>query len=402
MKNPPFLGTRRLALGLLLLSAYGAPALAGDGDALHPYVGVVYSHDDNLLRLPDGASDNGLRGDNMQQATAGLIFDHSYSLQELFGSVKLNKVRFERFSQLDYDGKEALGRWNWQVGPDWSGRLEGAYNQVLAPYTDFHSNERNLRNEHRAFFEAMWRFAASMRVRGAVQQDKFTYDLASQQFNNRTEKLSEFGVDWLARSGNYAGLVARRLRGDFPNKHTLNGVSIDEGFDQDELKARVNWKGSGITTVDVLAGWARRKHKFFTERDASGANGRATVTWAPHGKTTLTAAAWREFAPIESNVVSYSLNKGASLAAAWQVTGKSRVDASTTYERRAFNARVALPSGVDFSDSLRTHSVGVTTNPTRHIQLSLTAYRQTRGGSAELGLGSFKANGVSFSANAQF
>lgn len=402
MNKPPFLGTKKIGLAVLVLAAYGAPAAAGDGDAFHPFVGLGYTHDDNLLRLPDGASLGGQRGDSMRQAVAGLLFARTYSLQDLYFQAKLTRVRFAHFDQLDYDGKDVVGRWKWQLGREWSGTLEGNYNQTLAPYTDFHSNERNLRTERRAFAEAMWRFDPSWRLRGALTQDKFSYDLALQKFNDRTEKLAEFGIDHLARSGNYAGLVLRRLKGEFPNKRVFGGTAIDEDFDQDELKARVSWRYSGLTQLDLLAGWAKRKHAFFTERDASGANGRVTLTYTPSGKTKLSGAAWREFAALESSVASYSLNQGASLAAAYEATGKTRLDASYSYEKRDYAARVNSPVARDFADSLRTASVGVNYAATRHVQLNLTAYRQSRGGSAALGLGSFKAKGVSFSANLQF
>jgi exopolysaccharide biosynthesis operon protein EpsL len=401
MSNPNNKKTCAWHGGLLLLAVLGLPAAADDGPGLHPYVGLGYTHDDNLLRLPDGATMDGERSDAMRQAIAGILFEHTYGRQEVYADVKAMDVRFAHFTPLDYRGKDALGRWRWVLGHELDGTIEAAYDRTLAPYTDFHSNERNLRTEHRQFFEARWTVVPSWRLRAALQNDRFDYDLASQQLNNRTEKLSEVGIDYLARSGNYAGLVARRLRGQFPNKRVVGSFVDDEDFSQDELKARLNWRGSGITTVDVLAGWARRKHVLFTERDASGANGRATVTWAPHGKTTFTAAAWREFAALESAVVTYSLNKGASLGAKYAATGKTTFDASTSYEKRGYNARVG-GAGLDLSDSLRTSSVGVTYAATRNIALSLQGYRQTRSGSNALGLGSFHASGVSFSANAQF
>lgn len=400
MHTTSFRAPRRLRAALLVLAALGLPAFAGDGDALHPFVGVGYTYDDNLLRLPDGVSFDGQRSDAMRSAIAGILFQHQYSLQDIYAHLKVNKVSFDHFKQLDYDGKDALARWKWAVGPHIEGTLEGEYQQTLAPYTDFHSNERNLRDEHRVFFEAMWRFHSAWRVRSAFTQDKFDYELPSQQFNNRTEKLAEAGIDYLARSGNYAGLVVRKFKGNFPNKRRIGNFVDDQDFSQDELKARINWKGSGITQVDVLAGWARRKHALFTERDASGANGRVTVTYTPRGKTTLVASVFREFAPVESSLVSYSLNKGASLQAKYDASAKTQLIASTSYQKRAYDVRVNVPG--DFSDSLRNSSVGVTYNPTRHIQLNLSAYRQTRSGSNVLGLGSFKANGATFSANAQF
>lgn len=396
-------GMKPAHLGLLVAAAFCTPVHAGDGDAFHPFVGFGYSYEDNLLRLPDEHPGvDGQRSDTMRQVIAGLLFDRTYSRQHIFVQGKVTKVSFNHFDQLDYDGKDLLGRWRWELGRQLSGTLEGSYVETLAPFTDFHNGERNLREQSHWLADVAWRMHPSWRVRGALAEDEFSYELSSQFFNNRTEKRKEAGIDYVSRSGNYAGLVFRRLDGDYPNKRVFSGIVVDEGFQQDEIKARVNWRGSGITTVDVLAGWAKRKHAFFTERDISGVNGRATVVYTPRGKTRFTGAVWREFAPLESNVVSSSLNKGASLNVEYAATGKTRINANLRSERRKYNARVSSPVGLALGDSLRYASVGATYMATRNIQVNLTGFHESRRGGEALGLNSYKAKGVSLSVNAQF
>ena len=153
----------------------------------------------------------------------------------------------------------------------------------------------------------------------------------------------------------------------------------------------------------MVAGWAKRKHAFFTERDISGANGRASLVYTPRGKTKLTASVWRDFAPLESTIVSSSLNKGASLNAEYAATGKTRVTASVRSERRKYVARPGTAaSGRDFGDRLRQATVGMTWLPGRNIQVNVSAFKESRKGGETLGLNSYKAKGVSFSVNAQF
>ncbi|WP_426177884.1 glycosyltransferase [Massilia sp. TWR1-2-2] len=120
------LSRRRTRAGRLCLIAalYSATAAGAPGDALHVFGGVGYGHDDNLLRVPDGAPAFGnQRGDSWYQADAGLLFDHTYSRQRLSAHAKLSKVKFQHFEQLDYDGKDLQAKWNWQVGNHWEGTL---------------------------------------------------------------------------------------------------------------------------------------------------------------------------------------------------------------------------------------------------------------------------------------
>lgn len=385
----------------LVAAAFCTPALADDADAFHPFVGIAYTYDDNLLRLPDDYPGFGQRSDRMLQGTAGLLFERTYSRQQLYAQAKLTKVKFDHFSQLDYDGKDAQARWKWQLGDAFSGTLEGAYVQTLAPYTDFHGDERNLRTQHRTHADIAWLVHPSWRLRAATGRDRFQYELAAQRFNNRTERLAEAGIDFVSRRGNYVGVVARRLEGEFPNKRVVGGTVIDEDFEQDELKARVSWRTSGITTLDVLAGYARRKHAVLGERDAGGANGRITLGYLPSGKTRITVAVYREFTPMEGSIVSYSLNKGASVSAIYAMTGKTRLNASYSREQRDYVARVALPQGIELSDTLTNAQLGMTYEATRNIQLSLSGFRQQRS-SGGVGFGSFIANGATLSANVQF
>ena len=396
---------RACRIALLVGAICSMPvSVAAPGDeGVDIMAGLGYFHDDNLFRLPDDQPGfEGQRSDSARQAHAGLVFNKTYSRQKLYAQAKVTKVAFDHFDQLDYDGKDVQARWNWQLGNRFEGVLGANYEQTLAPYTDFRSNERNLREHRRQYFDGAWRFHPSWRARTAASHDKYEYELLVQRFNNRTEDAYEVGVDYLPRSGSTVGLVARKIKGKYDNRRILGGQSLDESFDQDELKARINWIASGSTTVQVLAGHARRTYQARSERDASGFNGRITATHQPRGKMRYTAAAWREFSAVESNIISYSLNRGASVGATWDASAKIRVDANASYEKRAYNARVLLNSAQDLDDSLKQASLSATWSPRRTVALTAALARQERSGSPFLGLGRFKANTVSVVANAQF
>jgi len=387
----------------LLVFLASAAARAAD-DGLHLNAGIGWHHDDNLLRVPDNDPGyGGQRGDNWRQVDAGASFDHLYGRQRIQASVQLSQVNFDYFSQLDYDGKDARATWYWQVGNQFEGRLGATYVELLAPYTDLRTSERNLRVQRSSFFDGAWRLHPSWRVRTGFQEDRYSYELFSQRPNNRRERAVEAGVDYIARSGSEAGLVLRRLEGRYPFRRPF-ALATDD-FEQDEVRLRVNWLASAKTTVSLLAGRTSRSQHAFGPGDVSGITGRLSVAYAASAKTSVDAAVWRDFAPIESNVVSYTLNRGASIAAAWQATAKVQASASVSFEQRDYSARIALPpslGNVDLDDSLRTAALQVRYMPRRKLQLGVTVANQVRGGSRALGIGAFRSTSVGINANITF
>ncbi len=391
------------SLGLLIGTLVSAPAWADLSDTLHPFASLGYSYDDNLLRLPDATPGfNGPRADTTRQLQAGLSFERPVGRQLFSGQAKTSRVTFDHYRELDYNGKDMSAAWQWQFLENLDGHIGGAYTQTLTPFTDNHTSDRNLRVQRREYADGNWRFQARWQVHGSFSRDKYSYDLPSQRFNDRNEDVGEVGVDYLAASGSRIGLVSRQLKGAYLTARQVGSVTVDDGYTQKEVKAKIYWNFSGVTQVQVLAGVARREHNFYTARDSSGLDGRVTAFWNPTGKLHLTVAGWREYAAVENAVLSNSLNKGYSLNGIWDATAKVKLDGSVRSQRRTFDTigGVALP--FDASDNSRTTSLGVTYSPYRVVQLNASAFNERRTGSPYLGNGSYRANGVSISAVAQF
>ena len=390
-------------LAILVAVAMSAPVPAGavPSTPFDLYARIGWAHDDNLLRIADGAPafDN-QRSDSWSTFELGAIYDQTHARQRLLAVAKVSKVSFDHFSQLDYDGKGFQGTWYWQLGNRFSGELGATYEQVLAPYTDFRSDQRNLREQRRSFFKGAWKLHPRWEARTAFSHDRFDYELAVQSFNDRTEDVFELEARYLAPSGSTAGIVLRRIEGDYPNPRPF-ALQTDD-FTQDELKARVDWKAGGAITVQGLAGYARRRQPSFGSGRTSGANGRLTARYEPVGKLAYRASVWRDFAPLESTLVSYTQNEGASIGATWNASAKIKVEADASYEQRNYEPRSALGLPEELDDSLRTASLKASWAVRRTITLSAAYIHQERSGSPVLGIGDFKANTFAINASAQF
>lgn len=394
---------RRRQIALLVGALFSLPALAGAGDALTPFVGITYAHDNNLLRVPDGHPGyENTRADSSRRAEAGVLFDKSYGRQHFLGQAKITKVAFSHFDQLDYDGKDYSATWRWQTVNHLEGSLGSSYSKVLAPYSDFVTSERNLRTHERHFFDGGWRLHPSWRIRAGASRSEFSYELLSQRFNNRTEDAYETGLDYLAKSGSTVGFQLRRVEGKYPFRRSVGSSVFDDSFEQDELKLRVLWRASGSTTVQFLGGHAKRKNAANALADSSGTNARLTADWAPRGKLRVNGALWREFAAVESALASYSLNTGASLGAAYTATAKVRLDGSLRYDKRDFNGLLASSNGLDLTDTTRYANLSASYAPVGNVQLSVSAFHDRRSGSPLFSYRGYRASGFAFNANAQF
>lgn len=396
---------RILPTSLLLAGGVACtlPASAAISDTISPFIATSYSYDDNLFRLDDKVPGfDGQRSDTSRQVQAGFLINRPIGRQLLTGQVKWSRVYFDHFDQLDYTGKDYLADLEWHIANHLEGHVGASYSQTLTPFSDLQSSDRNLRTIRREYVNGGWRFHPSWRVRGGFSRDKYTYDSIAQKISDRQEDATELGVDYLPASESRIGIQLRHLKGTYPNRANLAAFGIEQGYEQDEVKANIYWRFSGVTQVQLLGGWVRRKNDLFSGRDSSGANGRVTVYWAPLGKVRFTGSLWHEFAAVENSLITSSLNNGASLAAAWDISAKVRMDAQVRREKRDFSAASGLVLPNDVSDTTRTASIGLTYAPQPNIQLGINAFQDTRKGAPIINTGSYRAKGASLSASIQF
>lgn len=394
----------RLRLLTVLAAMSALPAMAAEPEeGLRLYGGIGWAYDDNLLRIADDEQPfGGRRSDSYRTGEAGVVYNKRISRQRVAATAKVSKVKFDHFDQLDYDGRDVQASWNWAIGNKLEGRAEALYVQTLAPYTDFRSDQRNLRRQRRQLVDAGYRMRPSWKLRAGAMRDKTTYELFEQRYNDRTEKTVEAELLYQPKSGSSAGLVARRVKGDYPYRRPFNPLVLNDDFTQDELKARVHWLAGGVTTLQALAGYVRRRQPSYGEGRTSGFNGRVNASYTPVGKLNYNAALWREFAPIESPSVSYTLNKGASIGATWDASAKIKVEATAVYERRAYSARFVFPGSEDLDDAIRSARLNATWQARPKIQVLAGYVYQARSGSPVLGTGRFESNMVQVSANVLF
>lgn len=395
-----------IALPLIISGLFAPAARAQISDTIQPYVSAGYSYDDNLLRADNTRDKDAGGSDTYTTLVAGFRAERPIGRQVVTASASASKVAFNKNTALDYTGKDAAAEWLWRVGNQFSGHAGIKYSESLASFADFNnsSSQRNLRTDNRRYVDGNWLFHPSWQVHAGYTSERFGFDTASQAYNNRTEKATEAGFDYIASSGSTFGLVARQLKGDYDNLGTnpITGAVIDNGYKQDEIKVNVTWLASGVTQVIFLGGWVKRRHDTESVRDDSGVNGRLIVNWAVLAQTQFNAMLWREFGAAEGTVVNSALSTGQSVGFKWTPTSKLSFNGQLKNEKRDFEPLSGVTNLTGLSDESRTASVGGTYQVARQVALSLNGFATRRDGSAAARTSSFRAKGISFNASVEF
>lgn len=393
-RRRPWLRAAHCAQLLGLLTAL--PALAAGDDVLRPYVGYAVAHDDNLLGAGEGAE-----ATTSRQAGAGMLVDKSFSQQRLTAALHWNRIRYDRLAELDNDARDLRANWNWHMGNHVDGDIGVSYVEALAPFVNFHARERNVRAERREFADGRWLLHPSWRMRAGVSRSTLDYELASQQGGNRVEKVSELGLDYLARSGSTVGTQLRHTRGRYPNRVQVDALSVDNSYQQDEFKAKVNWLITGKTQLQFLGGLVRRKHDAFAARDYSGVNARAHASWQPSARLGVSLGTWREIGALDDVTTSYTLNRGTSLGAVWDITDKVRIDGLFKRETSDYSGTAAVSSALpERKDTVRRAALKLVYRVTSHLQLGAQAYRNER--RSTLAGNSYPGSGLQLSSRYEF
>jgi exopolysaccharide biosynthesis operon protein EpsL len=394
---PPLQLSRVVGCVLQLGALTSLPALAAPDQVVRPYVGYAVAHDDNVLGV-DGSGD---ASSASRIAEAGVLLDKRIGQQALSAALQFTHTIYEQLPELDNDGKDLRLNWNWHLGTHLDGNLGTSYVQALAPFVNFHDRERNLRSERREFADGGWLLHPSWRVRAGVSRDTLAYDLDAQQAGNRVENVGELGLDYLASSGSTIGTQLRHTRGQFPNRQQIDALSVDNSYDQDELKAKIDWLITGKTRLQFLGGLVERKHDAFAARDYRGVNARMNANWQASAKLGVTLAGWREIGALDDVTASYTLNQGMSLGSTWDASDKLRIDGQLKRETSDYSGTAAIASILsERMDSVSRASFGLVYKPTAHLRLGVQAYHAER--RSNLAGNSYPTSGLLFNSRYEF
>lgn len=392
---------------LFMLASMTSPAVlwAAPGDTVQPYVSVSITHDSNLLRLSNSTDPLLVTGqtsvaDTIKQGVAGLKMDWKQGRQEVMLDASISETRFSRFTSLDYQGKNLLSRWNWQLGNAVSGDIGYDRNTVLGSFAEQQRLVDNLSTQERKFFDGAWQVQPGWRLSGSLS--RATYSVENRPASDTELMNYGAGIYFTPPSGNEIGIRSTRQAGSYPYQELFFGVPVDNGFTQNQLLATVNWLYSGHIRVNGQAGVVSRNHNQFSARDFNGKTMRGTLTWLASGKSQVDLVAWNEIDSYDDLTTSYIQSKGVSLEPVWNPTGKLGVSARVQHVKRGFlgDPGLLLSPQPTRQDTVNSASLSVSYQPIRAVSISVSAQTERR--SSNRAFMDYVANTYNLSASFRF
>ncbi|GKS68491.1 exopolysaccharide biosynthesis operon protein EpsL [Nitrosomonas sp. PY1] len=397
------------------------PSTLGLGRVIQPYFTYGLVVDDNIMRIRKRSNPNqldesqvkdellkGHKSDITNRFVGGVLLNKEFGRQRFTGDLNWAYNKFERFSDMSQDFKNAAGSWNWVVGKRLEGNVGVTYNESLMPFL-FQPGAKILRTQQTQFVNGVWTIHPRWRFNGEYlryDQDIGKTDLAaSQRARNlaRTENRFEGGIDYVTYGRNTVGVLFRYIIGDFSQAPSVgpDGIPISSDFDQKEVMGKVSWAVTEKSHFLVTGGWVERLNKSLKQRNFSGFNARGIYTWKMTEKLGFSVNGWRITSAMGNLTANFSLNTGVSVHPYWQITEKIRFEGDLSYEKRKFDRLTALFDNAEVTgtkNTFRNVALRAVYLPHPSLVLSTSIFHSDL--STDAVVGGFNANGVT--ANLQY
>lgn len=383
----------------VLLAAYAAAAWAAEGDTFQPLVQYSFTHEDNLFRLSNALPSALLtffapegKSDNYQTLGAGMNVDWKQGRQQVLVNALISHTKFDKYSVLDYDGKNLSAEWKWALGNHLNGRLGTTYTTYLGSFQDVTGLVSNVRTNRNTFFSAAYQFHPRWSTELKANHQSLDYSNSSlTTFNNYTEDHLDLALYYQGGEVNRTGVELSKLKGNYPNRP--GGDSLATDYDGTAVRLVMNWGVTGKSRLHGRVGYLTQNYNHSGVQNFSGLNGRLDWDWTPTGKTLVNLAAYRELYNSELVGANHEEVTGTSAQAQWQVLPKVALGAMFSYDNNKY-------SGTTLDENIRTAGLNATYKPWSGGNLTLSVQNQRRG--SNLNLREFDATVLNLSALLQF
>jgi len=214
------------------------------------------------------------------------------TIPSLLLSALVDRAEYDTFDELDHTGGNAVADWRWELGNLWSGSLAYTYERELASFDQFLTREKDIRTTHRGNFEAGYQIHPDWRLVGGLSISDVSY-----QERERLDRETDGGlleVQYRNTRRTRIGLRARIKNTDLKNEQDVNGILIDNDYDETEISGVFYWEATGKSSLEARLGYTDLNYNELDERDYKGSTGRLTHKWLLTGKTRLDTSVWRE------------------------------------------------------------------------------------------------------------
>jgi exopolysaccharide biosynthesis operon protein EpsL len=346
-------------------------------DKLKLFAEEKITHDDNVFRF---SKDLDPVGDTYHTTSLGFNLDAPVSRQRFQVDCTWNATRFNRSTDLDFDGHDARAIWLWQVGNDLSGQLGYAETLSLASFAYTQTRTPDPLKTRQASLKAALLVTPRWRLQTGWSGLEQTNGNPALRVSDINIVGTDVSLSYVTPANNSVGLSTRVEDGRFPNREFVPESPLDNAYRQYGAGIVVDWTANGVSRLTARGDHIRRRYENLPQSDVDGNTFLAEYKWKPTGKFSFAATARRDISPYQDVQSSFVLVKGVSLRPKLDVTEKIDVSGVFDYNRLYFLGDPGLVSGgvQGRVDRVRSAMAIVSYRPVRSLTLLMSAQREVR------------------------
>lgn len=359
-----------LAAGVAQAQTYAVPEQDAmpdtEADVIKLIGSLQVTHDDNLLRVNDGArngryADRSL-GDTFLQASMGIEFDRLLSQQRLRANATVNGFKYNEYDDFDNIGYDAGATLDWVIGRPFFGsvgftanRRQPTVQDRLYNATTNVSGDRNDVDSQLLFFNAGFRMTPAWSLIAGVDMNRSRNSLEVYKDTDYDLKSAEGGVRYAPGTGIELDFVYRTTDGDYksPQRYDDNGAQLlcgtncrENDYSEDSFLTRIQYRPSEDSRLAGNVGYTRRDYDQ-GNRNFRGLTTGFDVEWALSGNVQMRVALARSIEPDDDAATSSQADtRSIDISPLVQVTGKISVAPFIRYYDRKYEGE-QLAAGLD-------------------------------------------------------
>lgn len=378
-------------------AALPIPTQALWSDSVTPLVEEKVTRDSNVFRLSSGSNpatlpDSPSGGDTYTTTTAGLNLDLPVSRQRFQLGYVRNYFRYDRLTQLDFDGYDGKALWQWQVGNDASGQLSYAQNLALASFANIGGTTPDLLTTRQALFNGAYMVTPRWRAQvgaGGFQQRNGD---PARQSGDIDIVSGDTSLSYVTPANTYLGLGMRAENGRYPKRDfDPQTFAFDNAYRQYGVDLIADWTATGLSHLSARLGRVSRRNEHLSQRDFYGTAVRVQHDWTPSGKLSFSTTVVQDINPYEDTRASYVYVRGVSFRPTLSITGKIDVSGIFEYSRRQYfgdpnlDPNQSLTGSAGRTDRVRSATGTLSYRPLRTLALQISAQRESRSSTIPFG-----------------
>jgi exopolysaccharide biosynthesis operon protein EpsL len=352
---------------------------------LTPFVEEKVIHDDNVFRLsknvdPVAVIGSTAAGDTYYTTSLGINLDAPLSRQRFQAGYAFNATRFNRFTDLDFNGHDVRALWLWQLGNDLSGQVGYTENFALAPFQYTQSATPDPLKSRQAFLNGALLITPRWRVQaggGVFEQKNGETTL---QPNDITISSGDVSLSYVTPANNSIGVSGRIEEGRYPNRSFSPGDTFDDSYRQVSAGLVADWTVTGVSHVVARASRVSRRYPNTPQSNLDGYTAVAEYDWKVTGKLSLTGVVRRDISPFQDVQSSFVLVKGVTVRPTLNVTEKIDLSAILDYSAWYFLGESGIVTGgaAGRVDHVLSAAASLTYRPVSSISLQASVQRESR------------------------